>query len=205
MVTSNSWQRILATVNPADWAGKSLEEAFRGDWAPLAKRMLDLGVALPGLVLLLPLLAAIALAVKLESRGPILYVSRRLGRNARVFHCLKFRTMTEDYRETRLGSLLRRFGLDELPQLVNVVRGEMSVVGPRPRMASDSPTTAVFRLRRLELMPGMTGLWAAHQLECPPFTPYVSPDETYRRNWSVWLDMVIVVRSIGAALAGRER
>lgn len=205
MVTSSSWQRILATVSRADWAGKPLQEASRGQSARLAKRMLDLGVALPGLMLLLPLMAAIALAVKLESRGPALYISRRLGRNGRVFHCLKFRTMTEDHQETRLGSLLQRHGLDELPQLVNVVRGEMSVVGPRPRMASDSPIMAVCRFRRLELMPGMTGLWAVYQAASPPFTPYVSPDDTYRQNWSVWLDMVIVVRSMGAALAGRGR
>jgi lipopolysaccharide/colanic/teichoic acid biosynthesis glycosyltransferase len=164
--------------------------------------MLDLAVALPGLLLLLPLLAAIAVAVKLESRGPVLFVSRRLGRNARVFDCLKFRTMSHGHQETRLGSLLRRYGLDELPQLVNVVRGEMSVVGPRPRMASDSSRDAVCHFRRLELMPGMTGLWAVHGLECPPFEPYASTDDAYRRNWSVWLDMVIVVRSMGAALSG---
>jgi lipopolysaccharide/colanic/teichoic acid biosynthesis glycosyltransferase len=192
-------------VSPADRADQSLETAFREHSALVAKRMLDLGLALPGLVVLLPLLAAIAVAVKLESRGPVLYISRRLGRNARVFHCLKFRTITPDHRETRLGSMLQRHGLDELPQLVNVVRGEMSLVGPRPRMAPDCPTNAISRIRRLDLTPGMTGLWAVHSRECTPFAPYVSADDAYRTNWSIWLDMAMVVRSMGAALAGRER
>jgi lipopolysaccharide/colanic/teichoic acid biosynthesis glycosyltransferase len=204
MVTSNSWQRVLETMSPAGWADKTLVEDFRGHSARVAKRVLDLGVALPGLLLLLPLLAAIGVAVKLGSRGPVLFVSRRLGRDARVFDCLKFRTMTQGHQETRLGLLLRRYGLDELPQLVNVIRGEMSVVGPRPRMASDSSSEAACHFRRLELTPGMTGLWAVHGLECPPFAPYASADDAYRMNWSAWLDLVIVVRSMGAALSGRQ-
>jgi lipopolysaccharide/colanic/teichoic acid biosynthesis glycosyltransferase len=205
MVTSNFLQRIQATVSPSEWADTTLDEIFRGHSAVIAKRLLDLGVATLGMVALLPLLLAIAIAVKVDTPGPVLFVSRRLGRNGRVFRCLKFRTMTQDGRETRLGSLLRRYGLDELPQLVNVIRGEMSVVGPRPLLASDGPRGAVGRLRRLELMPGMTGLWAVHEAERMPSTSYISPDDTYRRNWSIWLDVVIVMRSTGAALAGRGR
>jgi len=196
---------MQATVSPAEWADKTPEEIFRGHSATVAKRLLDLGVATLGLVVLLPVLLAIAIAVKVDSRGPVLFVSRRLGRNGRVFHCLKFRSLTQDGRETGLGSLLRRYGLDELPQLVNVIRGEMSVVGPRPLLASDCPRGEVRRLKRFELMPGMTGLWAAHEAESMPFASYISPDETYRNNWSIWLDVVIVMRSTGAALAGRGR
>jgi lipopolysaccharide/colanic/teichoic acid biosynthesis glycosyltransferase len=202
MVTSNFLQRIHATVSPAEWADETIS---RGDSAVVAKRLLDLGMATLGLVVVLPVLLAIAIAVKVDSPGPVLYVSRRLGRNGRVFHCLKFRSMTQEGRETRLGSLLRRYGLDELPQLVNVIRGEMSLVGPRPLLASDTPRETVCRLRRLELMPGMTGLWAIHEAECLPFMSYISPDDTYRSNWSIWLDVMIVMRSTGAALAGRGR
>ena len=194
-----------ATVSPAEWADKTPEEIFRGDSAMVAKRLLDLGVATLGLVVMLPVLLAIAIAVKVDSRGPVLFVSRRLGRNGRVFHCLKFRSMTKEGRETRLGSLLRCYGLDELPQLVNVIRGEMSLVGPRPLLASDGQKETACRMRRLELMPGMTGLWAVREAECSRFASYISPDDTYRSNWSIWLDVAIVVRSTGAALAGRGR
>jgi lipopolysaccharide/colanic/teichoic acid biosynthesis glycosyltransferase len=159
----------------------------------------------PGLVVLLPLMLAVAIAVKLDSRGPVLYISRRLGRNGRVFHCLKFRTMTPEMRETGLGSLLRRHGLDELPQLVNVIRGEMSMVGPRPLLAGECAREDVGHFRRLEMTPGMTGLWAVPDMECSPCAPYVSPDDIYRQNWSIWLDVVIVMRSLGAAMAGRGR
>jgi lipopolysaccharide/colanic/teichoic acid biosynthesis glycosyltransferase len=203
MVTSNTWQRIVATVSPEEWADKSLDEAFRGHSAVVAKRLLDFGMAALGLLVLFPLLAAIAIAVKLDSRGPVLYVSRRLGRNGRVFQCWKFRTMTQDGRETRLGLWLRRHGLDELPHLANVMRGEMSMVGPRPLMASDAPGEALSRFRRLEMMPGMTGLWAMADAEFSPLMPYVSTDDAYRRNWSVWLDVVIVAKSMSAALAGQ--
>jgi lipopolysaccharide/colanic/teichoic acid biosynthesis glycosyltransferase len=203
MVTSNSWQRILATVSPAASKDKTLAEASRGHSAAVAKRLLDLGMATLGLVALSPLLLLIAIAVKLDSHGPVLYISRRLGRNGRVFQCMKFRTMTHDGRETRQGTWLRRHGVDELPQLVNVIRGEMSMVGPRPLLASDGQPEAAGYLRRLNMVPGMTGLWAVPEGQYSPWMPYVSPDDAYRRNWSVWLDMVIVARSVGAAVVGR--
>lgn len=203
MVTSNSWQRILASVSPANWTDESPDEAFIGHSSGAAKRLLDLSMAASGVVVLFPLLAAIAIAVKLDSRGPVLYTSRRLGRNGRVFQCWKFRTMTQDGRETRLGCWLRLHGLDELPQLANVIRGEMSLVGPKPLMATEFPKEAAYRLRRLQLMPGMTGLWAVSNAEFSPLTPFVSPDDVYRRNWSVWLDVVIVAKTMGAAVVGR--
>lgn len=204
MVTSNSWQRILATVSPAEWTDKSPDEALSGRSVRLAKRLFDLGLAAFGVLVFFPLLAAITVAVKLGSRGPVLCISRRLGRNGRVFQCWKFRTMTQDGWETRFGLWLRRHGLDELPQLINVLRGEMSVVGPKPLIASELPKETASRLRRLEMMPGMTGLWAVPEAELSsPTLPYVSPDDEYRRNWSVWLDVVIVARSMGAAVVGR--
>jgi lipopolysaccharide/colanic/teichoic acid biosynthesis glycosyltransferase len=192
----------MATVSPGEWTDQSLDDT-RVHSAVVAKRLLDLGMATSGFLVLFPLLAAIAVAVKLDSRGPVLHISRRLGRNSRLFQCWKFRTMTLDGRETRLGLWLRRHGLDELPQLANVIRGEMSMVGPRPLMASDCPTEAACRLRRLQMMPGMTGLWALPEVEFSPLMPYVSPDDAYRRNWSIWLDVMIVAKSMGAAVAGR--
>ena len=201
MVTSNSWQRIVATVSPAEWTDQSPDEPLSGHSAAVAKRLFDVGMAALGFAVFSPLLAAIAIAVKLDSRGPILFISRRLGRNGRVFQCWKFRTMAQDGRETRLGLRLRRHGLDELPQLVNVIRGDMSVVGPRPLMAPDSQGEAPSRSRRLQMMPGMTGLWAV-SAEFAKMMPYVSTDDLYRRNWSLWLDLVIVVRSMSAAVVG---
>jgi lipopolysaccharide/colanic/teichoic acid biosynthesis glycosyltransferase len=156
-----------------------------------------------GLVALSPLLLMIAITVRLDSRGPVLYISRRLGKNGRVFDCLKFRTMTQNGQESRLGTWLQRHGLDELPQLVNVIRGDMSVVGPRPLLASDGKPEAAGRLRRLDMAPGITGLWAVPEGQYSPWMPYVSPDDAYRRNWSVWLDVVIVARCMGAAVVGR--
>ncbi|HEY3705140.1 MAG TPA: sugar transferase [Terracidiphilus sp.] len=200
MDTSNSWEKVLPSLDIADRAAPGREA---GDPAALAKRTLDITIALSGAVLLAPLAAAMAIAMKVESRGPVLFVSRRLGRDGHVFRCVKFRTMTADGQVTRLGGLLRRFGLDELPQLVNVLRGEMSLVGPRPVMAADSPESEVPRLRRFEVNPGMTGLWALHQAHWSELHSYISPDESYRKNWSVWLDVVILMRCLGAALAGR--
>jgi lipopolysaccharide/colanic/teichoic acid biosynthesis glycosyltransferase len=112
--------------------------------------------------------------------------------------------MTAAGNVTSLGSFLRRYGLDELPQFVNVLRGQMSIVGPRPVLACDCPAAPECpRLRRFEMNPGMTGLWAVHEAEYAPFASYISPDETYRQYWSLHLDLVIIVRSLGAAVAGR--
>jgi lipopolysaccharide/colanic/teichoic acid biosynthesis glycosyltransferase len=202
MDTSNSWQRALAAVNPSARLSEGRDEVLSGRPADAAKRALDIVLAMSGLVLLMPLMLGIAVILRLQSRRPVLFVSSRLGRNGRVFRCLKFRSMTDKGQVTRIGSFLRRYGLDELPQLANVLRGQMSVVGPRPVMASDSPGQHLGRFRRFDVNPGMTGLWAMHQADWAHVGPYISPDESYRRNWSVWLDLMIVMRSVGAAVAG---
>jgi sugar transferase EpsL len=137
------------------------------------KRLFDLALALPGLVLLSPLLCLIAAAIKLTSRGPVFYVQERIGRDAAPFPFIKFRTMVvgaesqgagilclkDDPRVTRVGRVLRRFSLDEVPQLVNVVRGEMSLIGPRPGLAYQLRGYTPFQRRRLTVLPGITG-WA---------------------------------------------
>jgi len=203
MVTSNSWQRISADA-ATTWTGEVPRNSTGRNAVPLRKQILDVAVASLALLALSPLLLLLALAVALDSRGPVVHISRRVGRNGRIFPCFKFRTMTGPGAVSRLGSFLRRYGLDELPQFVNVLRGEMSIVGPRPLLAPVITSDSKYRrLHRFELQPGMTGLWAVQEAECEPFTAYVSPDETYRRNWSLRLDLMIMVRSLAAALAGR--
>jgi lipopolysaccharide/colanic/teichoic acid biosynthesis glycosyltransferase len=171
-------------------------------------------------------LLAIALALRIDSRGPILYSSERIGKKGRVFKCLKFRTMvrdadkrraevmhmnerdgilfkiTNDPRITKVGRFLRRYSLDELPQFLNVLRGEMSIVGPRPPLASEVREYKLSHLRRLDVMPGITGLWQVQARQDPSFDNYISLDVSYVDNWSVWLDLKIIARTIGVVLAG---
>jgi len=143
-----------------------------------------------------------------------------------VFHCLKFRTMaadahtrragvlhmnarhgvlfkvTNDPRVTPVGRFLRKYSLDELPQFLNVLRGDMSVVGPRPPIASEVKEYKLSHLRRLNVTPGITGLWQVQGRKDPSFDSYVSLDMTYIDNWSLWLDLAIILRTVGVVLAG---
>jgi lipopolysaccharide/colanic/teichoic acid biosynthesis glycosyltransferase len=172
------------------------------------------------------LLLLIAIGVMFDSRGPVPYWSDRVGERGRVFRCVKFRTMVEDAdqlrgdvmhmnerdgvlfkisndpRITRLGRLLRKYSLDELPQFFNVLKGEMSVVGPRPPMASEVKEYKLNHLRRLDVTPGITGLWQVQGRQDPSFASYVSLDVTYIDNWSLWLDFNIILRTIGVVFAG---
>ena len=174
-----------------------------------------------GVDLLSPLLLAIAIAIKLDSPGPVFYLSERIGKKGRVFRCIKFRTMVRDAekrradimhmnerdgvlfkisndpRITRLGRFLRKYSLDELPQFFNVLRGDMSVVGPRPPLASEVREYKLSHLRRLDVTPGITGLWQVQGRQDPSFASYVSLDVTYIENWSIWLDFKIIMRTIG--------
>jgi lipopolysaccharide/colanic/teichoic acid biosynthesis glycosyltransferase len=143
-----------------------------------------------------------AVAIKLDSAGPVLFRSKRIGKHGRTFECIKFRTMTGN-EETRVGAWLHRFGLDELPQLLNVVRGEMSIVGPRPVIAGERGEVDVRHMRRFRVRPGITGLWLVQGRRHPSFRKYISPEDTYREEWSPWEDLAIVARSVGATLAGR--
>jgi exopolysaccharide biosynthesis polyprenyl glycosylphosphotransferase len=190
------------------------------------KRMLDLMFSSMVLVLLAPFLLAISIAIKLESGGPIFYASDRIGKKGRVFRCFKFRTMVRDAEErradimhmnerdgvlfkisndpriTRVGRLLRKYSLDELPQFLNVLRGDMSVVGPRPPIASEVMEYKLSHLRRLDVTPGITGLWQVQGRQDPSFDSYVSLDVTYIENWSILLDLKIIVRTVGVVLSG---
>jgi exopolysaccharide biosynthesis polyprenyl glycosylphosphotransferase len=191
------------------------------------KRTFDLlGVSL-GLLAISPLMIAIAIAIKLDSRGPLYFRQLRVGRHGRRFYMLKFRTMVpdaealkdslrhrneakeglfkiaEDPRVTRVGRWLRRSALDELPQLFNVLRGEMSLVGPRPLVVEEDRRIEGWHRRRLELMPGMTGPWQILGPARVPLKEMVAIDYLYIANWSLWKDLKILLRTVPHVLGGR--
>jgi exopolysaccharide biosynthesis polyprenyl glycosylphosphotransferase len=192
----------------------------------LIKRIFDIVFSITVLMLLSPLLLLLALAVKLDSPGPVFYSSERIGKKGCVFKCTKFRTMVRDAekrradvmhmnerddvlfkisndpRITSLGRQLRKYSLDELPQFFNVLAGDMSVVGPRPPLASEVKEYKLSHLRRLDVTPGITGLWQVQGRQDPSFASYVSLDVTYIDNWSLWLDFKIIARTVAVIFAG---
>ena len=196
-------------------------------WAWAVKRGFDLVVSTLVVVVGLPLWALIALAVKLNSRGPIFFVDRRIGVGEREFPMLKFRTMVagaaelqreleadneaegalfkirDDPRVTRVGRFLRRFSLDEIPQVINVLKGEMSLVGPRPLPLRDYKLLEDWHRRRYRVLPGMTGLWQISGRSGLSFDDLVRLDFTYLENWSIWLDISIIVKTIPAVIRRR--
>jgi exopolysaccharide biosynthesis polyprenyl glycosylphosphotransferase len=190
------------------------------------KRSLDVLFSGFALALLSPLLLLIAIVIKLDSTGRIFYVSRRVGKKGRPFSCYKFRTMVadadhqkaslhnlnqrdgilfkiaEDPRITRCGRFMRKYSLDEFPQLWNVLAGDMSLVGPRPPLVNEVKQYQLEYLRRLEAAPGITGLWQVEARNHPSFERYISLDLHYIENWSFSLDIYILFRTIGVVLAG---
>jgi lipopolysaccharide/colanic/teichoic acid biosynthesis glycosyltransferase len=176
------------------------------------KRVLDLVLALGGLVLLAPLLALVALAIKLTSRGPVFYVQERIGRDGVPFPFIKFRTMVvgaetqgagilclkDDPRVTRVGRLLRRFSLDEVPQLFNVLRGEMSVIGPRPGLAYQVEAYTPAQRRRLTVLPGITGWAQVNGRNAIAWDRRIVRDLEYVDRLSLGLDLRILVRTVRA-------
>jgi exopolysaccharide biosynthesis polyprenyl glycosylphosphotransferase len=192
----------------------------------LIKRTIDILFSTLALVLLSPVLLAVAIAVKFDSPGPIFYSSERIGKKGLVFKCTKFRTMVRDADERRadvmhmnerdgvlfkisndprittVGRFLRKYSLDELPQFFNVLKGDMSIVGPRPPLASEVQEYKLSHLRRLDVMPGITGLWQVQARQDPSFDSYISLDVAYIDSWSIWLDLKIIVRTILVVFAG---
>ncbi len=184
------------------------------------KRALDLLVASLGLLALAPLMIVIAVAIKLDGRGTVFYRQLRVGRHGQRFQMLKFRTMipdadamkdalrahneaggglfkiAEDPRVTRVGRFLRRSALDELPQLLNVLKGEMSLVGPRPLVVDEDARIAGPHRRRLELMPGMTGPWQILGPGRAALGEMVAIDYRYVADWSLWKDLKILLRTV---------
>ena len=192
----------------------------------LIKRVLDVSISLLVLLVTSPLMILIAVMVKCGSRGPIFYRAQRIGRKGRTFTCYKFRTMvvnadklredlahlneregvlfkiSNDPRITRIGVILRKYSLDELPQLFNVLMGDMSLVGPRPPMAAEVEQYDLAHLRRLDVLPGMTGLWQVEARQDPSFDSYISLDTAYVENWNLLLDLRILARTIGVVVGG---
>jgi exopolysaccharide biosynthesis polyprenyl glycosylphosphotransferase len=191
------------------------------------KRTFDLVLSMFGLIVLSPALLVIAVVIKLSSRGPVIYRSVRPGMAGRPFSCFKFRTMREhadqiqadlealneksgalfkirhDPRLTRIGRILRRFSIDELPQLVNVVRGEMSLVGPRPLPMRDFERLEEWHKKRYLVLPGITGLWQVSGRSELDFDDLVRLDFLYLERWSMFLDMSILLKTIPAVLSRR--
>ncbi len=190
------------------------------------KRVVDILLSLAALIAVFPIMLVIAIAVLVDSRGPVFYVSERIGKRGRVFPCFKFRTMvrdaeakkrelakhnerdsilfkmTKDPRVTSVGRILRKYSLDELPQFFNVLRGEMSIVGPRPPIASEVAKYALEHFRRLEVLPGLTGLWLVQARHDSSFARYIALDTAYVENWSFWLDLKILLRTAQVVIRG---
>jgi exopolysaccharide biosynthesis polyprenyl glycosylphosphotransferase len=199
-------------------------------WLPRSsraiKRAMDMVIAGTLLVLGVPLLALIVIAIKFDSRGPVLFTQQRVGKQGRRFRVLKFRTMVSnaeqrvdelrelstdpdwlkldyDPRITRVGRFLRRLSLDELPQLWNVLRGQMSVVGPRPLIPTEDERVHGWARGRLDLTPGITGYWQVFGRTRIPFAEMVKLDYLYVMNWSFWEDIRLMLRTVPAVFWGR--
>jgi exopolysaccharide biosynthesis polyprenyl glycosylphosphotransferase len=199
-------------------------------WLPRSsrrlKRIMDVAIAGAMLLLALPLLVLVALAVKLDSNGPVFFAQERVGKGGRRFRLYKFRTMVSnaeqlraellasstdpnwlkldrDPRVTRIGRRLRRLSLDELPQLWNVLRGEMSMVGPRPLVPAEDERVLGWARGRLDLTPGITGYWQVLGRTRIPFEEMVKLDYLYVMNWSLWEDVRLMLRTLPVVLGGR--
>jgi len=228
-IVPDLFQMSLTQVNVEDLGGVPLigvRSVAISKGALLVKRLIDVTVAAVGLVLCAPLFLLIALAIRLDSPGPIIFRQTRVGLRGRHFEMYKFRSMhvgaeeqqdmladlneadgpifkiRDDPRLTRVGRILRRLSLDELPQLVNVLRGEMSLVGPRPPIPAEVEKYQEWHKKRLEAPPGMTGLWQVSGRSRLSFDEMVLLDIYYIENWSLWLDFKILMRTIPKVLLG---
>jgi Undecaprenyl-phosphate galactose phosphotransferase WbaP len=200
-------------------------------WALRAKRLIDLVATLIGGTLILPLVLALGLLIYLQSGGPVLYRDQRMGRDGSLFWCVKFRTMVpdaevllqrvlhedaglreeyakyhklrDDPRVTSVGRFLRTTSLDELPQLWNVLRGEMSLVGPRPYLPRESEEIGITQSEILRVLPGITGPWQVAGRNHTSFGERVNTDAYYIRDWSIWLDLVLLARTLKMVVVGR--
>jgi len=192
----------------------------------LGKELFDKAAASLGVLILLPALLGIALAVKATSRGPVFFRQERIGRDGQTFSMLKFRSMVtgahcmvdgmadesdgngvlfkkrDDPRVTSVGRILRRYSLDELPQLINVIRGDMSLVGPRPPLQTEVDRYGFDMHRRFLVKPGLTGLWQVSGRSDLSWDDSVRIDVRYVENWSLTFDFMILWKTVGAVLRG---
>jgi exopolysaccharide biosynthesis polyprenyl glycosylphosphotransferase len=192
----------------------------------LIKRIVDILFVTLSSVVLVPLMLILAILIRLDSKGPVFYTSKRVGRKGRVFDFYKLRSMvsdaealreeleafnerdgvlfkmTNDPRVTRVGRILRKYSLDEIPQFINVLKGDMSLVGPRPPLVSEFKKYKIEHKRRLDVLPGITGLWQVSARKDPSFEGYLSLDLQYIEDWNIFLDFDILLRTIPAVLRG---
>jgi len=197
-----------------------VQPRFRRGWRGIGKRAFDLVLSTVGLVLSAPALLLAAIAIKLDSRGPVLFHQQRVGRDGQPFSVLKLRSMVanaeeliidlrdlneadgplfkmrRDPRVTRVGRLLRRLSIDEVPQLWNVIRGEMSLVGPRPALPGEVVAWDRDLHQRLRVKPGITGMWQVNGRSNASFDDYTRLDLYYVDNWSLWTDLAILAKTV---------
>ncbi len=195
-------------------------------FAMALKRVFDIALSIFALILAAPVMLAMAIAIRLEDGGPVFYISERVGKKGNTFGCYKFRSMVlnaeaikaqlaaknersgilfkmkDDPRITKVGRFMRKYSIDELPQLFNVLQGDMSIVGPRPPIASEVAKYEIDHFRRLEVLPGLTGLWQVRARQDPSFERYIALDTAYVENWSFWLDLKIILLTASAVLRG---
>jgi exopolysaccharide biosynthesis polyprenyl glycosylphosphotransferase len=204
----------------------TLHSAPIENWHLTLKRALDVLLSSFSLVMLAPLMCLSAILIKLDSKGPVFFTQERMGLNKRRFKVLKFRTMVHnaeslqarirklnevagpvfkiknDPRLTRVGKWLRKSSIDELPQLINVFKGDMSLVGPRPPIPSEVEEYEWKDVRRLSMKPGITCLWQINGRSTVSFDKWMELDKEYIDNWSLWLDFKILAKTIPAVLRG---
>lgn len=184
----------------------------------ILKRLIDIAVSLICLIILLPVFILTVLLIKITMPGPILFTQERVGKSKILFEILKFRTMKVDKeveknldfskdeeRLTRLGKFLRRFKIDELPQLFNVLKGDMSLVGPRPTVMNQVKRYTTYQLQRLNMKPGMTGLAQVNGNISLTWAERIEYDIEYIDNFSILLDLRILLKTVAIVLIGEER
>ena len=181
---------------------------------------MDLIFALLSLLILSPIFIIIAIMIKIDSKGPVFFRQERLGKDGKVFRIYKFRTMIDgainmgaklhtyegDYRITKIGNILRRLSIDELPQIINILKGEMSFIGPRPPVPYYPRQYKEYtdeQKKRFLVKPGITGMWQVSGRNDVDFEERLKLDEYYVRNWSLWLDIVIILKTIKSVLERR--
>ena len=204
----------------------SIKEIRLQGFNALLKRAIDMIVSVSVLTVLSPLLVLVVLAIKIESKGPVLFSQTRVGKDGKIFKLFKFRSMIQgaelmfedvvaksggdiirfkakdDPRITRIGKIIRKLSIDEVPQLINVLAGNMSLVGPRPPVPLEVERYSEWHKKRLRIRPGLTGLWQVSGRSELPFEDMVRLDIYYIENWSLWMDFRIVLRTIPTVLFG---
>ncbi len=192
----------------------------RKPWQTKVKRTIDIGIAASTLLIASPIMLVLAAAIKSTSKGPILFSQIRVGKGGVPFRCYKFRSMVidadeqklalalynekdgpifkmkDDPRITKVGKLIRRFSLDELPQLFNILNGDMTLVGPRPPVPKEVIQYEPWQVRRLSVVPGLTCIWQTSGRSKISFTEWMQMDLQYIDNWSLWLDIKLLFKTI---------